>query len=82
MNNQPELTRDYMLSELRKRECRDIYKKIDGEERDMRCTLIANAFPPLKGTIDSEPNEEVIRAFDVNKCEFRSFRVANVVSFS
>jgi len=76
-----ELTRDYMIGELQKRVCRVIFKKVNGEERDMQCTLIEKVLPPMKGT-ERQKNQEVIRAFDTLKGEFRSFRVENVISFS
>lgn len=76
-----ELTRDYMIGELQQRVCRVIFKKVNGEERDMQCTLIEKVLPPMKGT-ERQKNQEVIRAYDTNKCEFRSFRVENVISFS
>lgn len=77
----PELTREYMISELQKRVCRVIFKKVNGEERDMQCTLIEEILPAMKGS-ERQPNDEVIRAFDTLKCEFRSFRVENVISFT
>ena len=77
----PELTREYMISELQKRVCRVIFKKVNGEERDMQCTLIEEVLPAMKGS-ERQLNEEVIRAFDTLKCEFRSFRVENVISFT
>lgn len=83
-----ELTREYMISELQQRVCRVIFKKINGEERDMQCTLIEDVLPPAKkdNPVSQKKvravNEEVIVAFDTLKGEFRSFRVANVVSFT
>lgn len=83
-----ELTREYMIGELQKRVCRVIFKKINGEERDMQCTLIEDVLPPAKKDDPATQkkvravNEEVIVAFDTLKGEFRSFRVANVVSFT
>ena len=76
-----ELTRDYMIGELQKRVCRVVFKKVNGEERDMKCTLIEKVLPPMKGT-ERQKNDQVIRAFDTLKGEFRSFRVENVVSFT
>jgi len=82
----PDLTRQYMIEQLQKRVCRVIFKKVDGEERDMKCTLIEDALPPLKSLVQDgkkrQPNPEVIRAFDTMKGEFRSFRVENVISFT
>jgi len=74
-------TREYMISELQKRVCRVIFKKVNGEERDMQCTLIEDVLPEMKGT-ERQKNQEVIRAFDTMKGEFRSFRVENVLSFT
>ena len=74
-------TREYMIGELQKRVCRVIFKKVNGEERDMQCTLIEDVLPEMKGT-DRQKNDSVIRAFDTMKGEFRSFKVDNVVSFS
>ena len=74
-------TREYMIGELQKRVCRVIFKKVNGEERDMQCTLIEDVLPEMKGT-DRQKNDSVIRAFDTMKGEFRSFKVENVVSFS
>lgn len=76
-----ELTREYMLDELRKRVCRVIFTKVNGEERDMQCTLIEKVLPPMKGT-ERQKSNDVIRAFDTLKGEFRSFRVENVISFT
>ena len=66
-----ELTREYMIGELQQRVCRVIFKKVNGEERDMQCTLIEKVLPPMKGT-ERQKNNDVIRAYDTNKCEFRS----------
>ena len=77
------MTRDEMVTELRARTCRVIFTKVNGEERDMQCTLNVEFIPEAKqpkGT--KEYADDVIRAFDVNKQEFRSFRVENVISFS
>lgn len=77
------MTRDDMIAQLRERECRVIFTKINGEERDMVCTLKIDLIPEEKQPkTGKEYNTDVIRAFDVNKQEFRSFRVDNVISFS
>lgn len=76
-----QLTREYMIGELQKRVCRVIFTKVNGEERDMMCTLIEKVLPAMKGT-ERQKNEQVIRAYDTLKGEFRSFRVENVLSFT
>ncbi len=81
VNRADSSSREYMIGELQKRVCRDIFKKVNGEERDMQCTLIGDVLPPMKGT-ERQKSQDVIRAYDTNKCEFRSFRVENVISFT
>ena len=82
------MKRQEMIEQLQKRDCRVIFKKINGEERDMQCTLQEDVLPPAK---KNDPltqkkvravNEETIVAWDINKGAFRSFRVENVISFS
>ena len=34
------MTRQEMITMLKESECRVIFKKVNGEERDMRCTLM------------------------------------------
>jgi len=81
VNRADSSSREYMISELQKRVCRVIFKKVNGEERDMMCTLIEDVLPEMKGT-ERQKSKEVIRAFDTLKGEFRAFRVENVISFT
>lgn len=75
--------RDDVMEQLRERICRVIFTKVNGEERDMQCTLNMNMIPPEKRPkTGKEYNDAVVRAFDINKEEFRSFRVENIISFS
>jgi hypothetical protein len=83
-----DMTREEMITELQQRECRVIFTKINGEERNMICTLQEDVLPPAK---KDDPltqkkvravNEQTVVAWDVNKSAFRSFRVENVISFS
>ena len=82
------MTRNEMIEQLQVQKCRVVFKKINGEERDMVCTLMETILPkakkedPLTQKKVRAVNEETIVAWDVNKDEFRSFRVENVVSFS
>ncbi len=76
--------REDMIEHLQTSDCRVVFTKINGEERDMLCTLQEQHLPELKSKPDDkkrQPNESIIRAFDLNKKEFRSFRVENVKSF-
>lgn len=76
--------RNEMLTELRKRDCRVIFKKANGEERDMVCTLREDAIPQeFSDKNDSkEYSQETIRVIDVATGEWRSFRIDRVISFS
>lgn len=79
------MNRAEMIQKLQESQCRVIFKKINGEERDMQCTLMESVLPKLQSKPDSkerQPNETIIRAFDINKQEFRSFKVDNVISFT
>ena len=82
------MTRNEMIEQLQVQKCRVVFKKINGEERDMVCTLMETILPkakkedPLTQKKVRAVNEETIVAWDVNKDDFRSFRVENVVSFS
>ena len=82
------MTRDEMISVLRKQTARVVFKKIDGEERDMMCTLIEDVLPdakkddPISQKKVRAINDEVIVAFDTMKGAYRSFRVENVISFT
>lgn len=77
------MTRDDMINELRTRNCRVIFTKTNGEERDMVCTLVEETIPEAnKPKVGGEYNQEVIRVWDVNAEGWRSFRVDAVKSFT
>jgi len=76
--------REDMIEKLREGKCRVIFTKLNGEQRDMHCTLNTDLIPlerrPKNGS--TEYSAEMIRAFDIDKQEFRTFKVENVISFS
>ena len=76
--------RSWMIEELQKRVCRVIFKKVNGEERDMQCTLMESALATAGDNYDSKKqrNEDNIACWDTMKNEWRSFRVENVISFT
>jgi len=82
------MTRNEMIEQLQVQKCRVVFKKINGEERDMVCTLMETILPkakkedPLTQKKVRAVNEATIVAWDVGKEAYRSFRVENVVSFS
>jgi hypothetical protein len=81
------MDRNEMINELRERECRVIFKKANGEERNKVCTLHEDSIPSSAADNNTEEkskgySDTVIRVIDVNKNEWRSFRVDSVISFS
>jgi hypothetical protein len=76
--------REEMIDKLRAGECRVIFTKLNGEQRDMRCTLNMDMVPEDRRpkNTDAQYDPSMIRAFDLSKQEFRTFKVANVSSFS
>lgn len=81
------MNRDEMITQLRERDCRVIFKKANGDERDMLCTLREDAIPDWSSDTNTKSeskgySQDAIRVIDVNKGEWRSFRVDSVISFS
>lgn len=77
-----------MLVLLRSGVCQVLFTKVNGEERNMRCTLVRDMIPTdqtpnsVEATPDAEqPTSDVIRVFDLNANGWRSFKVANVTKF-
>lgn len=60
------------------------FKKTDGTERDMICTLKRDLIPEdqaPKGTGTAAKNENVIAVFDVENNGWRSFRKDSVITY-
>jgi hypothetical protein len=75
--------RSEMVEMLRERICVVKFTKVDGEPREMSCTLnekvIPDSLKPKDGS--TKYSEEVIKVFDINKAAWRSFKVNSVQSF-
>ena len=83
------MNRDEMKSELLSNVCNVVFTKADGSERHMRCTLnplLIPSNPLVKLTKTSDEtrveNLDVLRVFDLEKEDCRSFRVDSVKQFS
>lgn len=75
------LSRDDMITTLKNNVCRVVFTKVNGDERDMICTLQADKINyESKGT-ETQPSKDVIRVWDIKKEAFRSFKVDNVTYF-
>jgi hypothetical protein len=78
--------KEAILEKLRTDETNVKFTKVDGTERTMRCTLVESQIPVDKRpkTSESETTStagSAIRVFDLDKQEWRSFRVSSVISF-
>jgi hypothetical protein len=64
------------------------FTKKDGTEREMRCTLDPELYPPLKplaeGKVPRKESPAVMRVFDLDLKEWRSFTIKSVkhITFS
>ena len=61
------------------------FTKVNGEQREMTCTLDPNIIPdPIEIKADKSPktvNEEVLPVWDTTAQGWRSFRIDSVISF-
>ena len=73
------MKRDTLIKNLQKQAMKITFTKVNGEERVMDCTLQENIVPPTKYT-DRKRNEEVLPVFDINKGEWRSFRIESITN--
>jgi hypothetical protein len=78
-----------MLILLRSGVCRVVFTKVNGEARDMRCTLVRDMIPvdQTPKTVEAEaesgqPTLDVVRVYDLIANGWRSFKVANVTNFT
>ena len=68
---------------LQQHDCEVTFKKVDGELRVMPCTLRPEALPTkpvTESTRTKAPTPGVISAWSLDRREWRSFRVNNVIS--
>lgn len=84
------MNKNEMSAALQQNICKVVFTKVNGETREMECTLredIVPAAPPANPPGDTEVtskrtvNEAVQVAWDVQKEAWRSFRVASVQEF-
>jgi hypothetical protein len=77
------LTYAQILELLHQSDCEVTFKKVDGELRVMPCTLRSEVLPEKTLSENKrirEHNTNVISAWSLDRREWRSFRVDNVVS--
>lgn len=85
------MTRDEIVGLLQNGPCMVSFNKVSGERRDMRCTLKEELIPDTKDagtTVElnsgrvRDVNPTVVVAFDLEKQDWRSFRVENLISIT
>ena len=73
-----------VLKTLRAGETTVRFTKVDGSERTMRCTLSEVHIPSDKQPKTKEsgsPAGSALRVFDLDKGEWRSFRLESLISY-
>jgi hypothetical protein len=73
------MDRNILLEALTKHECTVTFTKVNGETRVMPCTLKENVVPKIEPKGTKKPNETIVSVWCLDKREWRSFRVDNVV---
>ena len=79
------MDRNILLEALKNHECTVTFTKVNGETRVMPCTLKADVIPtpPIevasKSVVKRHENQNVVSVWCLDKKEWRSFRVDNVV---
>jgi len=58
------------------------FKKVNGEERVMKCTLIRDMLPPQKDIEEhsTRENPNVLAVWDIDSNGWRSFRMDSIIS--
>ena len=77
------LSSEQILELLRQHDCQVTFRKVDGDIRVMPCTLRPAALPTKPVTESARtkaPAPGVISAWSLDKSEWRSFRINNVIS--
>ena len=73
------MKRDTLIKNLQKKAMRITFTKVNGEERVMDCTLQEHMIPETSES-NRKQNEEVLPVFDINKGEWRSFRLDSITN--
>ena len=73
------MKRDTLIKNLQKKTMRITFTKVNGEERVMDCSLQEHIIPETNES-NRKQNEEVLPVFDINKGEWRSFRLDSVTN--
>ena len=73
------MDRNILLEALKNHKCTVTFIKVNGETRVMPCTLKEDLVPKVEHKGTKKLNEAVVSVWCLDKQEWRSFRVDNVV---
>ena len=79
------MDRNILIEALTKHECTVTFTKVNGETRVMPCTLKEDVIPKPPADVSSKSNvkryenQNIVSVWCLDKKEWRSFRVDNVV---
>jgi len=73
------MNREILIEALSNHECTVTFTKVNGETRVMPCTLKEDVIPKQESKGTKKPNESVVSVWCLDKQEWRSFRLDNVV---
>ena len=77
-----ETSRKWLVDHLRHGPVTVKFKKSNGEEREMKCTLKEGIVVPYQPKTENtkKHNDEVLPVWDIDKNEWRSFRYDSIIS--
>lgn len=78
------MDRDEMIYTLKARRVDVVFRKKDGEQRKMRCTLMESVLPEIDSTTEKRKvsrSADTVSVWDMEKRAWRSFRVDSVIAF-
>jgi len=73
------MKRTTLIKNLQKRAMRITFTKVNGEERVIDCSLQEHIIPETSES-NRKQNKEILPVFDINKGEWRSFRLDSVTN--
>ena len=73
------MKRETLIKNLQNKVMKITFTKVNGEERIMDCTLQEHMIPATDAN-KRKQNEDVLPVFDINKGEWRSFRLDSIIN--
>ena len=78
------LTKDELKDTLKENVLQIVFKKVDGSEREMTCTLrpdLMGKYEPKDPTRKKAEKEDVLPVWDLHENAFRSFRIESLIKY-